>query len=130
MSKIFSTKLSEEIAERGGSIEDIALTFKVFAEKMPEIIEDFSRKPLATSIERGNLEPKVRELVLLGMLAVLQSGSGLVYHIQAAVKEGASEKEIMEVIYLAAYEQAKGTIGAIGESIEEGFRRASKMKKD
>ena len=28
MSKIFSTKLSDEIAERGGSIEDIALTLR------------------------------------------------------------------------------------------------------
>lgn len=128
MTKIFSTKLSEELIERGGSIEDIALSFKVFAEKKPEILEDFSRKPLAESLERGNLEPKTRELVLLGMLAVLQSGSGLIYHIQAAVKEGATEQEIMEVIYLAAYEQAKCSIGAIGESVEEGFRRASKIK--
>jgi AhpD family alkylhydroperoxidase len=75
------------------------------------------------------LDPKTRELVLVGMLAAMQCGPGLVFHIQGAIKEGATEQEIMEVIYLSCYEHCKVQAAALGQSVAEGLRRAAKMKK-
>ena len=112
-----------------GDIEDIKEVFNVYAEKLPDILKNFTNQPLIESLERGALDPKTRELVLGGMLAAMNCGPGLIFHIQGAVHEGASEAEIMETIYLSAYEAAKVNIANIGQGVAEGFRRAEKMKK-
>ncbi len=112
-----------------GNIEDIKGVFQVYADKMPDILKNFTHRPLVESLERGVLDPKTRELVLVGMLAAMQCGPGLIFHIQGAVNAGASEEEILEVIYLSAYEHGKVNIAALGEGVAEGFRRAAKMKK-
>jgi len=111
-----------------GDIDDIKQVFNVYAEKLPQMLEHFTQRPLADSLERGVLDPKTRELVLVGMLAAMQCGPGLVFHIQGAVHEGASVEEIMEVIYLSAYEHGKVQAAALGQSVEEGLRRAANMK--
>jgi AhpD family alkylhydroperoxidase len=112
-----------------GDIEDIKQGFNIFAEKMPEILMNFTQRPLVEFLERGALDPKTRELVLVGMLAAMSCGPGLIFHIQGAVKEGATEEEIMEVIYLSAYEHGKVNIASLGEGVAEGLRRAALMKK-
>lgn len=112
-----------------GDIDDIKQVFKVYAEHLPEVLEHFTQRPLADSLKRGVLDPKTRELVLVGMLAAMQCGPGLVFHIQGAVHEGATVEEIMEVIFLSAYEHGKVQAAALGQSVEEGLRRAAKMKK-
>ncbi len=112
-----------------GDIEDIKAVFQIYAEKMPDILKNFTNRPLVESLERKALDPKTRELVLVGMLAAMECGPGLIFHVQGAVHEGASEAEIMEVIYLSAYEAAKCNIAAIGQGLAEGFRRAKNMQK-
>ena len=112
-----------------GDIEDIKQVFSIYAEKMPEILMNFTQRPLVESLERGALDPKTRELVLVGMLAAMECGPGLIFHIQGAVKEGATEKEIMEVIFLSAYQHCKVNVAALGEGVAEGLRRAALMKK-
>ena len=112
-----------------GDIEDIKQVFQVYADKMPDILKNFTHQPLVESLERGVLDPKTRELVLVGMLAAMQCGPGVIFHIQGAVKEGATEEEIMEVIYLSAYEHCKVNMAALGEGVAEGLRRAALMKK-
>ncbi len=111
-----------------GDIADIKDVFKVYAEKMPELLNYFTQQPLASSIERGALDPKTRELVLVGMLAAMKCGPGLVFHIQGATLEGASEEEIMEVIFLSSYQHGKVQAAALGQSVEEGLNRAAKMR--
>ncbi len=112
-----------------GDIEDIKEVFNVFAEKMPEILMNFTQRPLVESLERESLDPKTRELVLVGMLAAMECGPGLIFHIQGAVNAGATEKEILEVIFLSAYQHCKVNVAALGQGVEEGFRRAALMKK-
>jgi AhpD family alkylhydroperoxidase len=112
-----------------GDIEDIKQVFNVYAEKMPEIIRTFCHEPLVESMDRGVLDVKTRELVLVGMLAVMQCGPGLVFHMQGAVNAGATEKEIMEVIFLSCYEQCKVNAAALAQSVAEGLRRGALMKK-
>jgi AhpD family alkylhydroperoxidase len=112
-----------------GDIEDIKQVFQVYVEKMPDILKNFTNQPLLESLERKVLDPKTRELVLVGMLAAMQCGPGLIFHIQGAVHEGATEAEIMEVIYLSCYEQCKVHTAVLGQGVAEGLRRAAKMKK-
>jgi len=112
-----------------GDIEDIKKAFAVYAEKLPDILKNFTNQPLLESLERGALDAKTRELVLVGILAVMNCGPGLIFHIQGAVHAGANEAEIMETIYLSAYEAAKVNVANIGMDVAEGFRRAEKMKK-
>lgn len=111
-----------------GDIEDIKSVFKIYADNMPELLEHFTNKPLLNSLERGALDPKTRELVLIGMLAAKECGPGVVFHVQGAIHEGATEAEILEVIFLSAYEAGKCNAAALGQSLEEGFRRAASMK--
>ncbi len=111
-----------------GDISDIRQAFKVYAEKMPSMLTHFTHVPLVESIERGTLDPKTRELVLLGMLAGMQCGPGVVFHIQGAINAGATEAEVMEVIFLSCYEASKVQTAALGMSVEEGLRRAQKIK--
>jgi AhpD family alkylhydroperoxidase len=110
-----------------GNIEDIKSVFQIYADKMPELLNYYTQQPLASSLERGALDPKTRELVLVGMLAAMQCGPGLVFHIQGAVHEGATEAEIMEVIFLSSYQHGKVQAAALGQSVEEGLKRAAKM---
>ncbi len=112
-----------------GDIEDIKQVFNVYAEKMPDILRNFTNQPLLESLERKVLDPKTRELVLVGMLAAMQCGPGLIFHIQGAVHEGATEAEIMEVIYLSCYEQGKVHSALLGQGVAEGLRRAAAMKR-
>ena len=112
-----------------GDIEDIKQVFQVYAQKMPDVLKNFTNQPLLESLERKALDPKTRELVLVGMLAAMQCGPGLIFHIQGAVHEGATEAEIMEVIYLSCYEQGKVHAAALGQGVAEGLQRAAKMKR-
>ena len=110
-----------------GNIDDIKGVFQVYADKMPELLSYYTQQPLASSLDRGVLDPKTRELVLVGMLAAMQCGPGVVFHIQGAVHEGATEEEIMEVIFLSSYQHGKVQAAALGQSVEEGLKRAANM---
>lgn len=112
-----------------GQIDDIKRVFQVFADRMPTLIENYTQKPLVESIERKNLDPKTRELVILGILAGMQCGPGLIFHIQGAIHAGATIDEILEVMFLSAYQHGKVHVAAIAQSVEEGLRRGESMKK-
>ncbi len=110
-----------------GDIDDNKKVFQVYADKMPELLSYYTQQPLASSLDRGVLEPKTRELILVGMLAAMQCGPGVVFHIQGAIHEGATEEEIMEVIFLSSYQHGKVQAAAMGQSVEEGLRRAANL---
>lgn len=110
-----------------GDIEDIKEVFRIYADKMPDTLKHFTNQPLVESLERGVFDPKTRELVLLAMLAGMQCGPGVVFHIQGAIAAGATEEEIMEIMFLSAYEHAKVQAASLGQSITEGLRRAEKI---
>jgi AhpD family alkylhydroperoxidase len=111
-----------------GDIEDVKEAFQIYAKKMPDIIKRFCHEPLLASNERGILDVKTRELVLVGMLAAMGCGFGVMFHILGAKNAGCTEEEIMEVIYLSSYEHAKVSAANLAQSVAEGFRRIEKMK--
>ncbi len=134
MSKMKDAKTAEEMLEAwqelvgDGDIQDFKDVFQVYAKKMPDIIKRYCHEPLVASTERGILDEKTRELVLVGMLAAMGCGFGVIFHIMGAKSAGCTEEEIMEVIYLSSYEHAKVSAANIAESVTEGFRRADMMK--
>ncbi len=99
--------------------------FGVYIEKAPNILKYFCQDPLVYSMEKGALDPKTRELVVIGVIAALQNGGGLTMHIPAAMGQGATEEEIIDVIHLACYEFGKVGCSTIGPGMAEGFRQAS-----
>lgn len=111
-----------------GDIEDVKAAFQIYAEKMPDIIKRYCHDPLVASENRGILDKKTRELVLVGMLAAMGCGFGVIFHIMGAKAAGCTEEEIMEVIYLSSYEHAKVSAANLAESVAEGFRRFDAMK--
>jgi AhpD family alkylhydroperoxidase len=111
-----------------GDIEDVKEAFQVYAKKMPDIIKRYCHEPLVASNERAILDAKTRELVLVGMLAAMGCGVGVMFHIMGAKHAGCTMEEIMEVIYLAGYEHAKVSMANLALSVTEGLRRAEKMK--
>ena len=134
MSKMKDAKTAEEMLEAwqelvgDGDISDFKEVFSIYAKKMPDIIKRYCHEPLVASNERGILDVKTRELVLVGMLAAMGCGFGVIFHIMGAKAAGCTEEEIMEVIYLSSYEHAKVSAANLAESVAEGFRRADMMK--
>ena len=134
MSKMKDAKTAEEMLEAwqelvgDGDISDFKEVFNIYAKKKPDIIKRYCHDPLVASNDRGILDKKTRELVLVGMLAAMGCGFGVIFHIMGAKSVGCTEEEIMEVIYLSSYEHAKVSAANIAESVAEGFRRADMMK--
>lgn len=72
---------------------------KNIIEKAPKVANAFwNLTKEITEVYEGDLKNK--ELILVGMFAVSGMFSGLETHIQRAVKEGASEDEIVSTILL------------------------------
>ncbi len=97
-----------------------------YVEKKPELFEDFLNTPLLHALERGILDPKTRELVLVGILAARES-YGMILHAEMALERGATVDEIMEVIFLSAYEAGKAHLANIGPSAVEFLKRAEEF---
>jgi len=107
----FEEKL-KHISESGGE--------RIAAEWMANIEEEFGRAPLifkrmaerpeglishllykGTVTRTSALEPKYVELVSMAVGAALKCQHCTSYHMQAAVKKGASREEVLEVILIA-----------------------------
>jgi len=85
------------------------MSMDIFKREAPEVVEAYF--DLIKSLKnRCDLEPKVKELVLIGMLTVRQSSDGLPIHIERALQNGATESEILTVIISALPSCGMGTV--------------------
>ena len=102
----------KRISERGGEetatkwMENIEaeygrapLIFKRMAERPEVLISHLLYKSTVTGTSA--LEPKYVELISMAVGAALKCQHCTSYHLQAAVKKGASREEILEVILIA-----------------------------
>jgi AhpD family alkylhydroperoxidase len=102
----------KHISERGGEetatkwMENIEaeygrapLIFKRMAERPEVLISHLLYK--STVIGTSALEPKYVELISMAVGAALKCQHCTSYHLQAAVKKGATREEILEVILIA-----------------------------
>ena len=100
----------------------------VYMEKGPEILKYYCQLPLGYSMEKGALDPKTRELVMVAALVALKDGNGLRMHVTGAMGQGATEAEIMDTVHLAVYEHAKSAFVSVGEGLKQSFEDVAKAK--
>jgi len=116
----------EEVMEQGKENKEY---YDVWIKKAPHMVKQYMHDPYVHLAERGILDPKTRELVAIALLASLEEGDGLAWHIAVAMGQGATEEEILEVIYYAAYQPAKNKLGVLGASIASGLEEGTKLQK-
>jgi len=86
----------EHVQDENGRIPFI---FQRMAERPEVLISHLLYKGAVT--ETATLPPKYVELISMGVGAALQCSHCVEYHMQAAIKKGASREEILEVILIA-----------------------------
>jgi len=78
-----------------------------FAEKAPWILEYYAQRGLQNIMDRGVLDRKTRELIMIGMLMVLKDSDGIAAHVANAKAAGVTEEELAAVAEIACYEASK-----------------------
>ena len=73
--------------------------FRLFQEKFPDLSESLIEL-IRQVFDESNLERKIQELVLIGLLASNRFENGCKFHIREALKQGATRKEILGVLLL------------------------------
>lgn len=112
----------------GRDIERSLKVFKLWIERKPEMMEVFAQNPLWRYIDHGILDPKARELVILGIIMAMGSTEGVVARVANAKGAGCTEEEMMEVAYLVCYQAGKSMLGTSATMLEEAFRATTNVK--
>jgi AhpD family alkylhydroperoxidase len=86
----------EHVQDENGRVPFI---FRQMAERPEVLVSHLLYKGAVT--ETATLPPKYVELISMGVGAALQCSHCVEYHMQAAIKKGASREEILEVIMIA-----------------------------
>jgi AhpD family alkylhydroperoxidase len=80
-------------------MSELPRTYREFMEKHPQVWQAYERLGTATA-EAGPLDPKVRELVKVGMAAAVGSEGSVASHARRAVEAGASREELEHALLL------------------------------
>ena len=113
-----------------GEGQDIIDMFRLYEEKAPGMWMDWMAAGFLKFMEESTIDPKTRELILIGMLAVLRCPGGVLFHTMSALHEGVPEEHIFDVLQLAAYEGAKVPLVEVASMVEEGIKRYQKALKE
>ncbi len=85
------------------------MSMDIIKKEAPEVVDAYFNL-IKTLERRCPLEPKVKELVLIGILTAKQSAEGLPIHIERALQHGATKSEILTVIISALPSCGMGTV--------------------
>jgi len=77
------------------------------AEKAPWILEYYAQRGLEKIMDRGVLDRKTRELIMIGMLMLMNDPYGVSAHVANAKAAGVTEEEVAAVAEIACYEASK-----------------------
>ncbi len=113
----------------GGQSVQMKERWNFYSAWQPELIEVHAHKPFLRMMERGVLEPKTRELIMLGMLAVLGSSGGVLWHTRAALAAGCTPEEIMEIPLMSVYILGKANMSTIQDGLNTALKAAGVVKK-
>ena len=105
----------------GRSMEGLYQILKLFADKAPWLIDNFGHKPLADIMDRGVLDRKTRELVIIGMMLITKETGGVIAHVANGLAAGITEEEIIAVAECACYEGGKPMLVACSEMLTTAF---------
>ena len=112
----------------GRDMERTLELFKLYVERKPEMIRVFCHTPTMEPTDRGIMDRKTRELVLLGILMAIGSKEGILAHIANGRAAGCTEEEMLEVAYLAAYQAGKTSVAITCEALTDGFAKTANIK--
>jgi len=103
--------------------------FDFFARENPDLVTLLWDDPFWEQINKGVLDNKVRELVIIAILTTLQAGPGIAIHAERAFKLGATKEEVMEAVYWPCYAVGKVTGVMVLESVKSAWERFAKGDK-
>lgn len=83
----------------------------------PEVTKAFSTMARAAT-EAGTLDTKTKELIALAISVAIRCDGCVAFHSQAAVKQGATREEIMEVMGMALYMGAGPSLMYAAQAVE------------
>ena len=83
----------------------------------PEVTKAFSAMAKAAT-EAGVLDTKTKELIALAISVAIRCDGCVAFHSQAAVKQGASREEVMEVMGMALYMGAGPSLMYAAQAVE------------
>ena len=112
----------------GRDMEGLYQALKLFADKAPWLIDTYAHDPLADIMDRGVLDRKTRELVLIGMMLVMREPGGVIAHVANGLAAGLSEVEIIAVAECACYEGGKPMVVACSEMLTNAFEVCKNIK--
>lgn len=112
----------------GRNMEPLYQQLKIFADEAPWIIENFCHKPLADLMDRGVLDRKTRELVLLGVMMAMREKGGTIAHVANSLAAGITREEILAVAECVCYEGGKTMSVAVADMLTAAFEACKDVK--
>lgn len=109
----------------GRKTDELEEALSRMCEKRPDLIEHYAQKPLADLMDRGILNRKTREMLMIATLMAMGDAIGVVAHVQNAVAAGVTEEELWEVVAVVMYEYGKRSCAA-GVMLQQGMEAVEK----
>ena len=97
----------------GRNVDDLVKRLAYVSEKRPDLIKHYCQDPLADLMDRGILDRKTREMVMIAILMERKDDGGVAAHVQNALAGGVTEEELQEVAACVMYEAGKCSIRAM-----------------
>lgn len=111
----------------GRDMDRVVESWRLYIDRKPEIIESFAHKPLWEIMDRGILDRKSRELIMLALMMQIGTVNGTVGHVANAKAAGITEEEIMEVAAIVCYEGCKDAAAKTCALLTEAFKRTANV---
>ncbi len=84
---------------------------------IPEVMKGFSATAQA-ALKANALDTKTKELLALGIAVAIRCDPCIAFHAEAAVKQGASREEILEIVGIAIYMGAGPSVMYAAKALE------------
>lgn len=97
---------------------------RLLAEHAPDTLEKYDELYSQIWFQRNALDPRVKELVAVGIHAAILEREGLEIHMKRAVEAGATEAEIVEALTLAGIPAGMYTV-LVGSQIWDRVARST-----
>lgn len=103
--------------------EATAAPWGLVPEEAPELIEYYAQKQMVYYYENSTLDPKVAKLIQLAVCAVQNVSIGVYNHAVAAMERGATKQEVLDTLFLCAFECSKHGVMGFLEGLNMFLRK-------
>jgi alkylhydroperoxidase/carboxymuconolactone decarboxylase family protein YurZ len=109
----------------GRNTDGLVEAMRYVSEQRPELIKHYAQDPLADLMDRGILDRKTREMIMIGVLMERRDQLGVTAHVENALAGGVTEKELQEVAAIVIYEAGKCALAAM-VMLDQALKTAKK----